>query len=304
LNHDGCISTIDTTMTSTQSLIENRPVFRFAPSPNGALHLGHAYSAILDYELSREAGGRFLLRMEDIDAGRCSPALEQGILDDLSWLSILWDGDVRRQSDHFADYQAALEALQLEGLVYRAYLSRSDIRQIVETCEEEEGPWPRDPDGAPLYPGGRFENGDGEAPYTLRLDMQRAIERITWPQYWEESGLGPAGESGQVEVDPTQWGDVILARRDTPTSYHLAVVVDDALQGVTHVVRGRDLFHATSVHVVLQELLGLTRPTYFHHDLVLAEDGRKLSKSNRDTSLKSLRDAGATPDDIRRMVGL
>lgn len=285
-------------------MTESQAVFRFAPSPNGALHLGHAYSAIVNFEMAREIGGRFLLRMEDIDTERCSPALERGILEDLEWLGIEWDGPVRRQSEHFEDYRAALDALEAEGLVYRAWLSRSEIRRLVEARESELGTWPRDPDGAPLYPGGRDEAGDEAEPYVLRLDMKRAIERIGMPQSWQERGRGPRGETGEVAADPAAWGDVVLARRDTPTSYNLSVVIDDALQGVTHVVRGRDLFHATSVHVVLQELLGLARPLYVHHDLVLADDGRKLSKSNRDTSLKALREAGATPGDIRKMIGL
>lgn len=285
-------------------MTDNRAVFRFAPSPNGALHLGHAYSAIVNYEMARETGGLFLLRMEDIDTERCSPALERGIVEDLEWLGIEWDGPVRRQSAHFAEYRAALEALEAEGLVYRSWLSRSEIRRLVEEKESAAGAWPRDPDGAPLYPGGRHERGDASEPYMLRLDMARAMERIGMPQGWQESGAGPSGETGFITADPAAWGDVVLARRDTPTSYNLSVVIDDALQGVTHVVRGRDLFHATSVHVVLQELLGLSRPHYLHHDLVLGEDGRKLSKSNRDTSLKALREAGVTPGDIRRMIGL
>ncbi|WP_370321018.1 tRNA glutamyl-Q(34) synthetase GluQRS [Oricola sp.] len=291
-------------MTQDVSASDHQPVFRFAPSPNGALHLGHAYSAILNFEMARDAGGRFLLRMEDIDTDRCSPALEAALLEDLDWLGLSWEKPVRRQSEHFADYRAALEALEGEGLVYRAYLSRSDIRRLVEAGEQAGTSWPRDPDGAPLYPGGPDEKGEEDAPYILRLDVARAIERAGSILSWHESGLGPDGETGEIAADPAAWGDVILARRDTPTSYNLSVVVDDALQGVTHVVRGRDLFHATSVHVLLQDLLGLPRPDYFHHDLVLADDGRKLSKSNRDTSLQSLRAAGATPGDIRRMIGL
>ncbi|MFZ2101277.1 MAG: tRNA glutamyl-Q(34) synthetase GluQRS [Oricola sp.] len=285
-------------------MTDNRAVFRFAPSPNGSLHLGHAYSAILNFEMARETGGRFLLRIEDIDTDRCLPSLERGIYEDLAWLGLDWEEPVRRQSEHFDDYRAALEALEAEGLVYRAWLSRSEIRRLVEERERLAEPWPRDPDGAPVYPGGPHESGEDDAPHVLRLDMKRAIERAGRALAWSEEGQGPEGEAGEIEARPEQWGDVILARRDTPTSYNLSVVVDDALQGVTHVVRGRDLYHATSVHVLLQALLGLPQPEYFHHDLVLAEDGRKLSKSNRDTSLKALREAGATPRDIRRMIGL
>lgn len=285
-------------------MTDDRPVFRFAPSPNGALHLGHAFSAILNFEMAREAGGRFLLRIEDIDRERCSPALEAAMLEDLAWLGLAWEEPVRRQSEHFADYRAALDMLEGEGIVYRAYLSRADIRRLVEAGEQAGTPWPRDPDGAPLYPGGADEEGEDDAPYILRLDMKRAVALVGAMPEWREGGCGPGGETGTIVADPAAWGDVILARRDTPTSYNLSVVIDDSLQGVTHVVRGRDLFHATSVHVLLQDLLGLRRPVYFHHDLVLAEDGRKLSKSNRDTSLRSLREAGVTPADIRRMIGL
>lgn len=259
---------------------------------------------MLNFEMAREAGGRFLLRVEDIDLERCSPALEAAMLEDLAWLGVSWEEPVRRQSEHFRDYQAALDMLEGEGIVYRAYLSRSDIRRLVEAGDQAGVPWPRDPDGAPLYPGGPDETGDDGTPYILRLDMDRAVALVGAMPEWSEGGCGPDGQTGTIVADPAAWGDVILARRDTPTSYNLSVVIDDALQGVTHVVRGRDLFHATSVHVLLQDLLGLPRPAYFHHDLILAEDGRKLSKSNRDTSLRSLREAGVTPADIRRMVGL
>ncbi|TCD13692.1 tRNA glutamyl-Q(34) synthetase GluQRS [Oricola cellulosilytica] len=279
-------------------------VFRFAPSPNGRLHLGHAYSALVNFEMARQTGGAFLLRMEDIDVERCTPAFEQGICEDLQWLGIEWDDVIRRQSEHFADYRQSLDLLEAEGIVYRSFLSRSEARRLVEAHESKAGPWPRDPDGAPLYPGGRFETGSGDQPHVLRLDMKAALERIGSDCRWEETGAGPEGETGTVQGNPAAWGDVVVARRDTPTSYNLSVVVDDALQGVTDIVRGRDLFHATAVHVVLQELLGLTRPLYHHHDLVLGADGRKLSKTNRDTSLSALREAGATPGDIRRMVSL
>ena len=249
-------------------------------------------------------GGTFLLRMEDIDTARCTPELERAIIEDLTWLGIAWTGPIVRQSDRFADYGAALDVLEAEGLVYRSYLSRSEIRRMVEEYEAAKGPWPRDPDGAPVYPGGRSEVEDDDTPYALRLDMKGAVERIGGPPSWVEYQEGFGGAAQAVEADPLAWGDVILARRDTPTSYNLSVVLDDSLQGVTHVVRGRDLFHATSVHAVLQELLGLARPRYLHHDLIVDEDGRKLSKSNRDTSISALRAAGTTPGDIRRMVGL
>ncbi len=289
-----------------------QPVFRFAPSPNGALHLGHAHSALLNQDRARAAGGRFLLRIEDIDAERCKPEFEQAIYDDLEWLGIDWERPVRRQSEHFSAYRAALDRLVAAGLVYPAFLSRGEVRGIIAEAEAGGRHWPHDPDGVPLYPGDdrsllkrtrarRIAAGES---FAWRLDMEKAIAAAGGPLLWEERGAGPEGETGRLRARPQAWGDVILARKDTPTSYQLSVVVDDALQGVTEVVRGRDLFHATSVQRLLQTLLGLPAPAYFHHDLVLGPDGRKLSKSFRDTGLKSLREAGVTPAEIRRMVGL
>jgi len=279
------------------------PVFRFAPSPNGRLHLGHAFSALLDHALARRLGGRFLLRMEDIDTTRCRPEHEAAILDDLAWLGLDWDGEVRRQSDHFADYRAALDRLTAEGLVHSSFATRGEIRALVAEAEAEGRPWPRDPDGAPFPPPDerRRPAPTGE-PQALRLDMAAALAR-TGPLDWREAGEGPRGEHGRVAADPAAWGDPVLARKETPTSYHLAVTLDDALQGVTHVVRGRDLFWSTSVHRVLQVLLGLPEPIWFHHDLVTDADGRKLSKSAADTALAALRAEGATPADIRRRIG-
>ncbi|MCB1425680.1 MAG: tRNA glutamyl-Q(34) synthetase GluQRS [Zhengella sp.] len=290
-----------------------RPVFRFAPSPNGALHLGHAYSACLNHDMARAAGGRFLLRMEDIDTTRCTPRLEAAMLEDLDWLGLEWERPVRRQSEHFADYAAALEALAAEGLVYPAFLSRGEIRAAIAEAEAgTDAPWPRDPDGAPLYPGSerampqrlRDERIAAGEPFAWRLDMQAALAFAGPVAGWQETGAGPGGETGLVPAEPELWGDVVLARKETPASYHLSVTVDDALQGVTHVVRGRDLFHATSLHRLLQDLLGLPSPVYHHHRLVLGGDGRKLSKSHGDTALSSLRAAGTTPADIRKMVGM
>ena len=284
------------------------PVFRFAPSPNGYLHLGHALSALRNFELARAAGGRFLLRIEDIDAARCRPDYEQAIYDDLAWLGITWEQPVRRQSAHFDEYGAALARLDAMGLVYPSFESRGEIARLV-AARETHAPWPRDPDGAPLYPGDaralapserrrRMEAGD---PYALRLDMAAAIAR-TGALSWGETGA--ESEAGSVAAAPQMWGDVVLARKETPTSYHLAVVVDDARQGVTHVVRGQDLFWSTSVHRVLQALLDLPAPSYHHHRLILDAEGKKLSKSTRATGLRALRESGATAADIRRMVGL
>ncbi|RFC62864.1 tRNA glutamyl-Q(34) synthetase GluQRS [Fulvimarina endophytica] len=287
-------------------------VFRFAPSPNGELHLGHAYSALLNHRLARENHARFLLRLEDIDLARCSHAYEEQIVEDLHFLKVDWDETRRRQSDHFDVYAKGLDVLRETGLCYRGFMTRGEIRRFAELRVEETGDlWPRDPDGSPLYPGlDRRQPAeeqdrrarDGES-FAWRIDVAAAVER-TGPLEWEEWGRGPDGESGRVVAKPAEWGDFILARRDVPTSYHLAVVVDDAIQGVTDVVRGRDLFYATSAHRLLQDLLGLPAPRYHHHDLILAEDGRKLSKSARDTSIRSLREAGLQRADIVRMLGL
>jgi glutamyl-Q tRNA(Asp) synthetase len=286
------------------------PVFRFAPSPNGYLHLGHALSALLNAGMARAKCGRLLLRVEDIDPARCRPEYETAIYEDLEWLDVRWETPVRRQSEHWDTYRDALERLNAAGLTYPSFESRADIARLVAE-REVQGPWPRDPDGAPLYPGDarsmpdverarRIEAGE---PYALRLDMSAAMARVG-PLTWGETGAGPDGETGTVAADPSLWGDVILARKETPTSYHLAVVVDDAAQGVTDVVRGRDLYHATAVHRLLQVLLGLPAPRYHHHRLVLDEAGNKLSKSTQSTGLRELRARGMTPGDVRRLTGL
>ena len=286
------------------------PVFRFAPSPNGYLHLGHAFSALLNFDMARRAGGRFLLRIEDIDAARCKVEFEQAIYEDLSWLGITWQAPVRRQSEHLADHRDAIEKLTAEGLIYPSFESRAEIARLVAQ-REAEAPWPRDPDGVPHYPGnGRSLSADeraqwlrSDASYALRLDMVAACACVG-QLHWTEHGAGPKGETGTIVARPEAWGDVILARKETLTSYHLAVVIDDALQGVTEVVRGEDLFWSTSVHRLLQGLLGLPQPAYRHHRLILDRDRRKLSKSSAATGLRELRAAGATPAEIRRLVGL
>lgn len=290
------------------------PVFRFAPSPNGYLHLGHAYSALLNFDLARHGGGKFLLRIEDIDSIRCRPEFEAAIYQDLAWLGVSWEQPVRRQSAHFSDYSGAVEKLSALGLVYPSFESRAEIAKLVAQ-REEDGPWPRDPDGAPIYPGTAkllsaeqrmklFESGTA---YALRLDMAAAAGlavRLAGDLDWQEQGEGPGGEAGTVSAQPLAWGDIILARKETPTSYHLSVVVDDALQGVTEVVRGQDLFWSTSVHRLLQALLGLPAPAYRHHRLIFNSAGQKLSKSTEATGLRELRAAGVAPADIRGLVGL
>jgi glutamyl-Q tRNA(Asp) synthetase len=289
-----------------------RPVFRFAPSPNGFLHLGHAYCAFLNQAMARESDGRLLLRIEDIDLARCRPEYERALLEDLEWLGIAWERPVRRQSDHMDAYRLVLDDLIVEGLVYPSFMSRGEARAYVLDREERGEAWPRDPDGTPLFPTAERHLSDAERrrriaddePHSFRLDIDAALARISAPLYWREEGEGPQGETGLVAADPRQWGDVVIARKEVPTSYHLAVTLDDALQDITHVVRGRDLFHATAIQRLLQELLGLPVPIYFHHDLILGEDGRKLSKSQGDTGVRALREAGMTPLDIARLVGV
>lgn len=282
------------------------PVFRFAPSPNGYLHLGHALSAILNFEATQRQGGRFLVRIEDIDRARARPAYEDAIFEDLAWLGLRWEIPVRRQSEHFGDYQAALEMLKREGLIYPCRCSRTEIAETIGRIEEATGQaWPRDPDGAPLYPGTCREASIRAIPAeepSWRLHSAKAMARIGGPLAWtEEEGDGSRRE---VLADPSAWGDVVIARKGMPTSYHLSVVVDDALQGVTHVVRGRDLFHATAVHRLLQALLGLPAPIYRHHRLLLDAQGNKLAKSSGSTALRELRRQGVSPAEIRHRIGL
>jgi glutamyl-Q tRNA(Asp) synthetase len=283
-----------------------RHVFRFAPSPNGYLHLGHAYSALLNYDMAQKTGGRLLVRIEDIDPTRCRPEYEIAIRQDLEWLGILFERPVRRQSEYFSDYRAALMRLEEAGLLFTSFETRNEIAKLVAA----RGPgWPHDPDGSPLYPGNargmtseeRVQRiGRGE-PYALRLDLAAALERLKKPLFWHETGEGNPRE---IEAHPERWGDVVLGRKETPASYHLACVLDDALQGVTHVVRGMDLYESTSIHRLLQEILGLPAPVYHHHKLILDEDGKKLAKRTRSTTLRDLRVQGWSAKDVRQRVGL
>ncbi|MGO4676969.1 tRNA glutamyl-Q(34) synthetase GluQRS [Bosea sp. 2YAB26] len=295
---------------ATSSRDCDRPVFRFAPSPNGRLHLGHAFSALMNERLAKRLGGRLLLRIEDIDVARCRPEFEQGIHDDLAWLGIRFDAAIRRQSEHFDDYRAALGRLQAKALIYPCFCSRGQIMRAVEVKEAEAGrPWPRDPDGSPLYPGtccallpddAGKRAASGEA-HVLRLAMGRAAAgiggEVGYPLFDED------GRVTRVAAAPARWGDVVLARKDVPTSYHLAVVADDALQGVTHVVRGRDLEAATDIHLVLQHLLDLPVPRYHFHRLLQDETGQKLAKSRMSEGLAELRAQGVTAADIRARLG-
>ena len=291
---------------STSPAETGRRVFRFAPSPNGYLHLGHARSALLNHDLARACGGRFLLRIEDLDLSRARPEFEAAIYEDLAWLGIEWEQPPRRQSDHFGDYERALERLQAMDLLYPCFCTRGEIAEAIGDRPD----WPRDPDGTPLYPQTcralteedirpRLASGRHAA---LRLRMNQAVAQAAMMLGWRE--YGGANEPRDVRAEPMRWGDVVIARKDVPASYHLAVVVDDALQGVTDVVRGEDLMQATSLHRLLQVLLDLPAPDYRHHSLILDAEGRKLSKSEGATSLRELRAQGATPDRIREMAGL
>ncbi|HEY2070948.1 MAG TPA: tRNA glutamyl-Q(34) synthetase GluQRS [Rhizomicrobium sp.] len=271
-------------------------VTRFAPSPTGYLHLGHAYAALE----AADAGERFLLRLEDIDTTRCRPEFEAAIVEDLAWLGLGWETPVLRQSERLPAYRAALE--RLGGLAYPCFCTRADIARSVEA--------PHGPDG-PLYPGTckhlsrnerdtRLASG---APYALRLDAEATAAKVGALSF-EERGSGPNGEHGHIEVDPLKFGDTVLARKDVPASYHLAVVVDDAFQGITLVTRGHDLFAAAHLQRVLQALLDLPAPAYAHHDLILDKNGRKFSKRDNAVTLRHLRETGAAPEQIRQWVGL
>lgn len=282
----------------------NRLATRFAPSPTGRLHLGHAFSAIQAHDVARERGGRFLLRIEDIDGTRSRPEHVQAILDDLAWLGLEWNGDVTFQSQRLDLYQAALDRLKAAGLVYPCFCTRAKIAREIAAA----GSAPHGPDG-PVYPGICRGLSDEERatrmaePHAWRLDMERALAAaatVTPMLAWHDEIAG-----SQI-AEPATFGDVVLARKDAPSSYHLAVTVDDATQGVTHVVRGRDLFAATHVHRLLQALLGLPTPVYRHHPLLTDADGRRLAKRHGAPSLESLRlsgvDGPALADDLRRGV--
>lgn len=279
-------------------------VFRFAPSSNGYLHLGHAYSALLNFDMARASGGRLLLRIEDIDLERCRLEFEQAIFEDLEWLGLSWETPVRRQSEHFPDYAKALGNLTAQGLTYPCFCSRGEIMNAVAGRTD----WPHDPDGSPLYPGTckhlsheerqrRISSGRHSA---LRIDMDAALAKITRALNWRDHG--PDLQGRDVAAEPRLWGDAVLSRKDTPASYHIAVVVDDAFQGVTDVVRGEDLFMATSLHRLLQVLLDLPAPSYHHHALLRDAAGQKLSKSARAQPLRALRQNGLSPIAVRQRL--
>lgn len=275
------------------------PVFRFAPSPNGYLHLGHALSALTNEAFAKALGGQVLLRIEDIDPDRSRSAFEVAIREDLDWLGVRFEPEIRRQSLHLDVYARALGQLRDLSVIYACRCSRAAVRDAVA---RRPAPWPIDPDGAPRYPQTCRGLGieDGEV-YALRLDMERAIalagEGLSFQRFDAQ------GRIETVSSLPARWGDVVLARKGIPTSYHLSVVVDDALQGVTHVVRGEDLAAATDIHVLLQRLLHLPTPLYHFHRLVLDADQQKLAKSRGSVSLRDLRAGGATAAGIRAQLG-
>lgn len=282
--------------------ISDQPIFRFAPSPNGQLHLGHAFSALLTQELAQKADGKLLLRIEDIDTIRCTEEGIEQMLNDLDWVGFSWDEEPRRQSNHFDDYQKALDQLKADGLIYPCFCSRKQIKDAATGA--------KDPDGAPVYPGTckhmspftRDKHMAEAKAFAWRLDMDKAIQKVgdlTWQELDEE-----LSHAETIKADPAAWGDVVLARKYTPTSYHLSVVVDDADQNITHITRGKDLYFATAVHRVLQELLQLPEPQYYHHGLILDDEGNKLSKSKKSLSLEALKKRGWTPEQIRAQLGL
>ncbi|MGZ6187044.1 MAG: tRNA glutamyl-Q(34) synthetase GluQRS [Candidatus Binataceae bacterium] len=282
---------------TTQSLpgAKSGTVTRFAPSPTGLLHIGHAYAALMAAEAAGR-DGRYLLRIEDIDASRCRPAFEEAIYDDLDWLGLRWEQPVRRQSEHFADYRRALDRLEAEGLIYPCFCTRAEIQREIAAA----GAAPHGPDG-PIYPGtcrhlsAAVRDARRDQPYALRLRMDDARARAGRLLWTDE-------RRGEIPATPEVFGDVVLARKDTPASYHLACTVDDALQGVTLVTRGEDLFEATHIHRLLQALLGLPTPRYRHHRLLTDASGRKFSKREQAPTLRALRDAGRSPTEVRELA--
>ncbi len=278
-------------------------VTRFAPSPTGLLHMGHAFSALSAQAAARAGGGRLLLRIEDVDATRCRAAFTQAIGEDLGWLGLGWDTPVRRQSEHMADYRSVLAALRERGLLYRCFRTRKEVLDGI-------GHAPHGPTevflGDPLPAAQEAERLAAGHPYAWRLSLSRARAALGGFDglSFVEEGQGPAGETGLIEAEPEREGDVILARKDTGVAYHLAVIVDDALQGVSHVVRGCDLFAAAHVQRLLQALLGLPTPIYRHHRLVLGPDGKRLAKRNGAKSLRELRESGVTPAELREQLQL
>lgn len=279
-------------------------VTRFAPSPTGRLHKGHAFSALLGHWLAAEAGGQWLLRIEDIDPTRCRPEYEAGILEYLAWLGLEWPSPVRRQSDHLADYAATVQTLHQRGLLYRCFRTRKAILDAIGDAPHglveaaRPGPHPADEQAAML---------DQGLPFAWRLSLDRARAELgdtAWTALsFVEQGRGPDGQTGRIQARPETAGDVILARKDAGTAYHLAVTHDDALQGISHVIRGQDLFEATHIQVLIQALMGWPTPVYRHHALLTGPDGRRYAKRDRSVTLAELRAGGTTPETLRAELG-
>ena len=277
-------------------------VTRFAPSPTGYLHRGHAFSALTAFEAARAAGGRFLLRIEDIDRTRCRPEYEAAIHEDLDWLGLAWEASVRRQSEHMADYGAALRELSERGLTYRCFRTRREVAEAIESAPHGAMEAYR---SAPLPPQEEQQRLQAGEPYAWRLSLaaaERALGGFTALTF-EEQGAGPRGEHGRIAARPELGGDVVLARKDVGVAYHLAVVADDARQGVTQVIRGEDLFEATHVQRLLQALLALPTPTYRHHRLLTGPHGRRFAKRDGAQTLRELRASGMTAQRLRAELG-
>jgi glutamyl-Q tRNA(Asp) synthetase len=295
-----------TTSTGTSSWRRKATTFvtRFAPSPTGLLHRGHAFSALAASQAAREAGGRFILRIEDIDQGRCRLQFEAAIFEDLAWLGLEWETPVRRQSQHLGDYQAALERLRAQGLVYRCFRTRSELLDQIgraphgaEGAPFRGGPLPADEEAV------RLDRGDAFA-WRLSLDAAGLCLGPAWGELaFVEQGSGPGGETGVIRAEPGRAGDVVLARKDLGVAYHLAVVVDDALQGITHVIRGQDLYEAAHIQRLLQAVLDLPAPVYRHHPLLLRPDGKRFAKRDTAETLSDLRAHGVGPAELRRQLG-
>ncbi|MCF6321989.1 MAG: tRNA glutamyl-Q(34) synthetase GluQRS [Rhizobiaceae bacterium] len=297
-----------------------QPVFRFAPTPNGYLHLGHAYAALYNQKICKAHQGTMLLRMENTDIGRCSTQYEDAILEDLEWIGFKWQGDIRRQSEHFDYYRSILDGLEARGLVYPAFLSRNQVKKQIEDWQQKNGEtWPRDPDGGVHYPGNdrkleeinraelRLENPN----FARRLDIEAAqnsldrdkADNLSWQEV-ECDDEGAGAKTTTIKCELGRWGDVVMGRLEIPASYHLACVIDDGIQGITHVVRGEDMEPSTSIHRLLQEVLEIDEPVYCHHALIVDENGVKYSKRYGDTGLRELREAGMKPEDIHQKIGI
>lgn len=277
-------------------------ITRFAPSPTGYLHLGHAFSALTAFEAARAAGGRFLLRIEDIDATRARPEFEAAIYEDLAWLGLEWETPVRRQSEHLADYEAALDRLIGLGVMYRCFKTRREVMEAIAGAPHDMGEIYF---GAPLSADEEQARLAAGEPFAWRISMARCRDRLgaEWDRLsFLEEGEGPDGENGEVRARPELLGDAVLARKDVATSYHLACTRDDALQGITHVIRGRDLFQSTHLHRLLQALLDLPPPIYRHHRLLHDASGKRLAKRSGSPSLRDARQTGEGPDALRRRL--